>query len=834
MRITCAPSPLLAVHNNEIMSTNPELELAHRYISQTDRHIFLTGKAGTGKTTFLHKIRDAVLKRKVVVAPTGVAAINAKGVTIHSQFQLPFGVLTPDRLQAELRKHRLGREKADVLRGLDLLVIDEISMVRADVLDALSAVLSKYRADKRPFGGVQLLMIGDLHQLPPVVRDNEWTEMRHHYETPYFFGSRELGRAGVITIQLKHIYRQSDGDFIDLLNRVRHDRMDEATLSLLNTRYRGPEFEPGPEEEYITLTSHNRTANTINDRQLGTLSTPVHQFEAEIEGQFPASMYPNDPKQLFRVGAQVMFNKNDSVGRTYYNGKIGRITAIEGDRITVASPGEDSISVTPVVWENRKYELNAKSKEVTDSVIGTYTQHPLRLAWAITIHKSQGLTFERVIIDAAAAFAHGQVYVALSRCKTFEGIVLRSRIGGGSVKTDRVVSNYSSQAEQQAPTAEDLMADRRRYQYNCLRELFEFSGTDRKLAQLERSLFEHEKAIQGEALGEVRDIRKRLEEKIGQIGRSFQLQLKTYEQAAHLPSESDELGDRLKKAGDYMVPAIKELYANLGQSSFMSDNRKVYDAVTERMKECGLDMAVKLRCFESLAEGFTPDQYLRARTDAILDFKKEPKRSSRQASPPAGHVEHPQLYLQLAKWRNDLAETEGIPAYRILHNKVLLAITEILPSDRRGLLAVPGFGPRSFDQYGEEILAIVDAFVSEHTEELIRNSYAQQPARPPKADTYALTLEAHRQGKSAREIAEARGLAVGTIHGHLARFVAEGKVLADQLLTPERLDPLVALLTTDEERSKKEVYDHFNGSYDYGEIAIAQAKVNLDSADTAA
>ncbi|MGB3802245.1 MAG: AAA family ATPase, partial [Lewinella sp.] len=260
------------------MSKNPELELAHRYVSQTDRHIFLTGKAGTGKTTFLHSIRDAVPKRTVVVAPTGVAAINAKGVTIHSQFQLPFGVLHPDRLQAELRKHRLGREKVDVLRGLDLLVIDEISMVRADVLDALSAVLSKYRADKRPFGGVQLLMIGDLHQLPPVVRDNEWREMSSHYDTPYFFGSRELARAGVITIQLKHIYRQSDGDFIDLLNRVRHDRMDEETLALLNTRYHGPEFEPREEDEYITLTSHNRTANAINERQIGTLSTPLHHF----------------------------------------------------------------------------------------------------------------------------------------------------------------------------------------------------------------------------------------------------------------------------------------------------------------------------------------------------------------------------------------------------------------------------------------------------------------------------------------------------------------------------------------------------------------------------
>ncbi|PPK85661.1 UvrD-like helicase family protein [Neolewinella xylanilytica] len=809
------------------MSTNPELELAHRYVSQTDRHIFLTGKAGTGKTTFLHKIRDMVPKRKVVVAPTGVAAINAKGVTIHSQFQLPFGVLSPDRLQAELRTHRLGREKAEVLRGLDLLVIDEISMVRADVLDALSAVLSKYRADKRPFGGVQLLMIGDLHQLPPVVRDNEWVEMSRHYETPYFFGSRELARSGVITIQLKHIYRQSDGDFIDLLNRVRHDRMDEATLSLLNSRYRGAEFEPRKEDEYITLTSHNRTANAINERQLGTLSTPLHHFEAEIEGQFPASMYPNDPKQAFRVGAQVMFNKNDTAGHAYYNGKIGRITAIEGERITVVSPSEESIAVLPVVWENRKYELNKQSKEVTDEVIGTFTQHPLRLAWAITIHKSQGLTFERVIIDAAAAFAHGQVYVALSRCKTFEGIVLRSRIGSNSVKTDRVVSDYSTRAEEQAPTAEDLAADRRLYQYNCLRELFDFSGTDRHLAQLERTLFEHEQAVQGKALEEARQIREALEAKIGQVSRSFQLQLKTYQQATHLPSESEELGTRLKKAGAYMVPAIKELYANLGQLSFMSDNRKVYDAVTERMKACGLDFAIKLRCFQSLDEGFTPDRYLRARTDAILDFQQERKKSPSKPTVTLDTVSHPELYAQLVEWRTHTASELGVPAYRILHNAVLLTIAGILPGDADALQAIPGIGKRKFEMYGDEILALVSDYAEEQDVSVHSGSFEltekADAISTPGLSSREITLAAFRAGTSVDQIASDRDLTVGTIHSHLLHWVKKGELAAEEVVPAERLAPLTAFLADYSGEGLRPVFEHFGEQYSYEEIRIAAA-----------
>ncbi len=812
------------------MSTNPELELAHRYVRETDRHIFLTGKAGTGKTTFLHSIRKTVPKRMVVVAPTGVAAINAKGVTIHSQFQLPFGVLLPDRLQSELRKHRLSGKKVEVLRSLDLLVIDEISMVRADVLDALSAVLSKYRSDQRPFGGVQLLMIGDLHQLPPVVRDQEWTELRKHYETPYFFGSNELARAGVITIQLKHIYRQSDAEFIGLLNRVRHDRMDETTLAQLNTRYRGPEFEPSAGEEYITLTSHNRTANAINDRQLNTLTTPLHRFQATVEGQFPASMYPNDPEQKFRVGAQVMYNKNETTERTYYNGKIGRITAIENDCITVVSPGEEPINVFPVSWENRKYELDKKSKEVSDEVIGTFTQHPLRLAWAITIHKSQGLTFDRVIIDAADAFAHGQVYVALSRCKTFEGIVLRSRIGGGSVRTDRVVSNYSAQAEKQAPTEENLSADRHRYQHNCLQQLFDFIPADKGLAHLERALFEHETAVQGNALEEVRSLRTQLEEEIGQVSRSFLAQLRSYHRSSILPSEHEELSQRLEKAGAYMVPRIKKLYAALGELSFMSDNRKVYDTVTERMKTSGLAFAIKLRCFESLRGGFSPEGYVRARTDASLDFQGEKERPARPVSRPVGQVSHPELYVRLAKWRNGMAEAEGIPAYRILHNRVLLGIAEVLPTDRQGLLAVSGFGPKSYTNYGLPILEIVDAYVEETIEPVLRDQYAAAPTGPPKENTYTITLNAHKDGKSPEEIAEARELTVGTIFSHLTRLVKEGKIRGESVMAEERLDPLLTYISqAPEDQTIKDTYEHYKGAYRYGEIRIAQAVLKLRS-----
>jgi hypothetical protein len=473
------------------MSTNPQLELAYQYVSQTKRHIYLTGKAGTGKTTFLHRVKAEVTKHMAVVAPTGVAAINAKGQTIHSLFQLPFGLLRPGDTRSKGRK--FSKKKVRLLNSLDLLVIDEVSMVRADVLDGIDEVLRHIRRTDEPFGGIQLLMIGDLHQLPPVVRDDERRDLLRMYDTSYFFGSRALKEVNLATIELTHIYRQSDEQFINLLNRVRNDNMDDEVFATLNERYR-PDTDSA--SGAITLTSHNNAANQINTSKLRQLDGIQSDFRAKVIGKFPESMYPNSINLSFKVGAQVMFNRNDS-DKAYYNGKIGAITAIKDQLITVRCSGDDGvICVNPITWENISYEMNTLTKKVSDNVIGKYTQHPLRLAWAITIHKSQGLTFEKVIIDAADAFAHGQVYVALSRCKTLEGIILRSRIGEQSVKTDRVISNYSEDNANNQPTKADLAADKRAFQRDCLRELFGCRELHDASAALRRALFEHENGLQ--------------------------------------------------------------------------------------------------------------------------------------------------------------------------------------------------------------------------------------------------------------------------------------------------------------------------------------------------
>ena len=604
------------------MVTNPELELAYEYISQTGRNVFLTGKAGTGKTTFLHRIREEVSKRMAVVAPTGVAAINAKGVTIHSLFQLPFGVILPDQ-ESTTRQRAFSGKKIDLIKSLDLIVIDEISMVRADVLDAIDVVLRRYRNPNLPFGGLQLLMIGDLHQLPPVVRPEDWNQLRDHYDTPYFFGSLALKKAVPTVIQLKHIYRQSDDVFINLLNKVRNNQLNAEVLGQLNERY-DPEFTD--EEGYITLTSHNKSADRINEEKLAAIKTQEYNFAAKIENNFPASMYPNHAIITFKVGAQVMFNKNDSYpDRLFYNGKIGTITDINvaSECIKVECPNEPPIDVFPATWENRVFELNEKTKEVEEKIIGTYEQHPLKLAWAITIHKSQGLTFENVIIDAQAAFAHGQVYVALSRCKSFEGIVLRTPIDLTSVRTDTVVKNYSSVAEQNQPTLTDLHRDKHAYQADCLRELFNFNYVERAARWLHRGLLENEKSIQGDAFENYNSLLKLMDEELVLIGNKFLPHLELYFRNPTLPSENPELTARLEGAAPYFINLLsKKLLPEIKEFSVITDNKGVDEVIKKRVKSLHHLLYVKQRVFTAVDAGFDTGSYVKARADADIDFQK--------------------------------------------------------------------------------------------------------------------------------------------------------------------------------------------------------------------
>lgn len=426
--------------------------LAERYVEETGVSVFLTGKAGTGKTTFLKEIVRQTSKRFAVVAPTGVAAINAGGVTIHSFFQLPLCPYLPDvkelvtEYQMPERMRSLRKERVRILRTLDLLIIDEISMVRADILDAIDDTLKRYRRNDRPFGGVQLLMIGDIQQLPPVVKESERPYMEQVYSSPFFFNSKVLQRLPFVTVELEKVHRQSDRLFLDILNEVRSGMPGDAALNELNKRL-FPGFVPPEDERWIRLTTHNAQADSVNEAKMNALETEEATFEAQIEGIFPENAYPAETQLRLRVGAQVMFVRNDTSGEgRYYNGKIATVKKVKPALIVEDESGE-SIEVNTERWENIRYGLNEESGEIEGIVEGTFEQVPLRPAWAVTIHKSQGLTFDQVIIDAGAAFSFGQVYVALSRCRTLEGIILTTPITRRCTFTSDEVSTFESSRE---------------------------------------------------------------------------------------------------------------------------------------------------------------------------------------------------------------------------------------------------------------------------------------------------------------------------------------------------------------------------------------------------
>lgn len=596
------------------MHSNPQLELARQFVERTSTSIFLTGKAGTGKTTFLHQLRDRSPKSMIVVAPTGVAAINAGGVTIHSFFQLSFAPYTPFSFDdPERKKFRFSSDKIKIIKNLELLVIDEVSMVRADVLDAMSDVLKRYRSSKKPFGGVQLLMIGDLQQLSPVVDNNEWQILQKFYNSPYFFASRALGELPYQSIELNHIFRQSDPTFIDLLNRVRDNNVDNQTLTILNSRYI-PDFNPDQSENYIRLTSHNHVARAINERKMDELPALEHSFEAVIQGKFPEMVYPTDLTLKLKVGAQVMFVKNDPTAeKLFYNGMLGVITAIEDDIIEVTpSSSSDPIAITPLSWENKRYTLDQETNYIVEELEGTFTQYPLKTAWAITIHKSQGLTFERAIIDAADSFSHGQVYVALSRCKSFEGMVLSSPIRAQSIFCDTIVRDFNDTITDNQPSEQLLVDHCRRSEHEKLIKAFDFADTATQLRDLQHILVDKFETTYPELI-------KAWHEMTPRFGSEIQIPSRKF---IDLCQTSDVPEQRIRSGAHYFQQQIEQLLIPLITRSNLEINskavKKVYSRIYDRISD---NLILKLSVFKKI-QGI-PEPTV-AKTDS-LKVEKPPK-----------------------------------------------------------------------------------------------------------------------------------------------------------------------------------------------------------------
>ncbi len=711
-------------------ATNNELQLAFDFVQYTNRNIFLTGKAGTGKTTFLHNLKKISPKRMIVIAPTGVAAINAGGVTIHSFFQLPFRPFVPavyltgnahDDPDAEkvMPGYKMSREKINIIRSLDLVVIDEISMVRSDTLDAVDAALRRYRNRHQPFGGVQLLMIGDLQQLAPVVKDNDRDILEKYYDTPFFFGSRALLSTDYVTIELNHIYRQSDRLFIDLLNKVRDYHVDNEVLNELNKRYI-PDFDPETDGGYITLTTHNHQAQAINDSKLEKLSGRTHTFKATIKDDFPELSYPAADELVLKTGAQVMFVKNDfSRDKLFYNGKIGRVTAFADDVIMVMCQGDETpIRVERAEWQNMKFTLDEETKEILETPIGTFTQYPLRLAWAITIHKSQGLTFERAIIDARSAFAHGQVYVALSRCRTLGGLVLSSRIEQRSIIDDPVITGFVTVTSQNQPDRQQLAESKRAYQATLLKELISFSTLERNIAYCLKLLWEHHDSILGSPEKLFEDASARVKENLSDVAARFSNQLKSLLREDADAETNHLLQERVMKACDYFSRKLGEAMKEIIDGySVETDNRKVRKSVSEALGRLRKEVTIKAACFDAVKTGFTVSKYLEAKAKASIDIPTVKPHAGKVAVDASGTVKHPALFNRLKEWRNGKAKELGLPHYMILPQKTMGNLAALLPQTIPALGQVKGMGKKKTESYGKELLEIITDYCNEEHHE---------------------------------------------------------------------------------------------------------------------
>lgn len=793
----------------------------------------------------------------VVTAPTGVAAINAGGVTLHSFFQLPFGPFIPGSenvQQNRQRMFRFSKEKRNIIRSLDLLVIDEISMVRADMLDSVDAVLRQHRRSERPFGGVQLLLIGDLHQLSPVAKQSDWQLLQEHYESVYFFSSHALARTELLTVELNHIYRQTDDRFIRLLNRVRSNRLDATALDELNQRY-VENFVPREDQGYITLTTHNNSADATNRSRLHDLPGNEYSFKAAITGEFPDHTHPTPENLVFKIGAQVMFLRNDtSPERRFYNGKIGKVLAISNERISILCPDEtEVIVVEPVEWENIKYTANAETKEIQEEVIGKFKQFPLKLAWAITIHKSQGLTFERAVIDAQSAFTHGQIYVALSRCKSFEGMVLSSPLPSHGIEPDDAVLGYLETARQNPPSETGLTAAKITFQQRLLLECFDFRSLYNRLNYLARMLIGNSNLVQISGGVDFQDLQQQAGVNVFSVGEKFSQQLRSIFREDIIPELDDHTNERTAKASGWFQEKFAQVFNDFVERfQVETDNKELARRIDNALTNLKQDIAVKLAGVKACERGFNPTGYLGAVAEAEMDFIPAKKKKTSGSDYGESDIEHPELFKALKEWRTERAKEDGVPAFVVLHQRVLIQIVVNLPDKQSDLKKIKGVGDKTLEKYGQDILQRVVDYRKQHgiTEVVLPKPKPKRSLKtlsPPEqdqrydsdkkktsgkksrtgdgspSDTVKASFDLFKKGLTIAGIAKERGLVENTIQGHLSVYVENGTIDIDKLLSQEKQKAIKTAMDKLGKESMLTIKTELGNDYSYGEIKLMTA-----------
>lgn len=756
-------------------TSNPA-ELAARFVNYTSKHIFLTGKAGTGKTTFLRNLIDLTHKKAVIAAPTGIAAINAAGVTIHSLFQLPFGTYLPKQPAADgshydqqyntpksiVRHLNMNAAKRKVLLDMELLIIDEVSMLRADLLDAIDMVLRYIRRNNTAsFGGVQVLFIGDMHQLPPVVKGKEWNLLAEFYKSVYFFDALALQQDPPVYIELEKIYRQADQVFIDLLNNLRNNEVTAGDVALLETYYRA-DFKPSLEDKYITLTTHNNKADALNKQSLDELSGASYLYKARIEDDFSEFSYPAEQVLELKVGAQVMFIKNDPTGeQRFFNGKIATVVSLKPDLIEVQADGsKEKVVLEKYTWKNIKYTTDKVTGEIEEDLAGTFTQYPLKLAWAITVHKSQGLTFDKAIIDIGNAFAPGQIYVALSRLRSLDGLILTSQIGGTGIRQDQNVTSFAKNKPEIASLQQWVEQESEVFLRTYLQRCFDLSALDNYVydhvhsytKDIHRSAKQKHHKWAEKLLKDLITVRANADKFMVQIGR--------------LSADRTEAGrrgllERVIAAEKYFIPLITGFSEN----------------IFERMELVKQDKQV-------------------------LEFLNE-------------LLEMESLFFE------QLKKMKKAPA-------LLVAVMENREFKREDVERLINAGAR-----GNRMLSV---FAMEDTSDFTvkkagkagktggkPKKSAKAIDKEPKADTKALSLELHKAGKTLTEIARERKMVIGTIEGHLAHYVAKQEISAKDVIGARKLDKILAAIKELKTLQMNPIRAHLGREYSFGEIKIGLA-----------
>jgi hypothetical protein len=808
-----------------MQSPSPYYQLAQDFALFTNRSIFLTGKAGTGKTTFLHKLKKETKKQMAVVAPTGVAAINAGGTTMHSFFQLPF---TPYLPTAEGRKNLIEKMKMQgsrrkVLQELELLVIDEISMVRADVLDSVDTILRHVRyRNNEPFGGVQVIFIGDMFQLSPVASDDEWRMLSQYYSSPYFFHSHVIQQQQPVYIELDKIFRQTNGDFIRVLNEVRNNCLSESGLKLLQSRY-NPSFVPPSDDTYITLTTHNYKADQINAEEIAKIKGKIYTFDAEIKGEYPEKSYPTEKTLELKIGAKVMFLKNDTeTPRRFFNGKIGVVDSIDEDVITIKCPGDfEAIELTKAVWENIRYSTNPTTKQIEEDELGKFIQYPLRLAWAITIHKSQGLTFDKAVIDAGAAFAPGQVYVALSRCRSLEGMVLLSKINPATIQNDRQIVEHE---QNKLPVEEleiQLDESRNLYRNFILFQLYDFKNLVGQSTRLLKEVTEVQSSFNEETVPFLNNIVQQ-SQNLQEVAEKFQGQLLRILQER--PVVEEYLQERLDAAGAFFNEKALLLIETLRQSPATSDSRANATEYNDALKMIFSNITQKNFLMKGLKHHFSVEDYFALKNSfTVPEFTVNAyaKTNSKQQLT----TRQPELYRRLLHLRNQICEPRDLPIYLVAGSATLNEMSDFLPQNDRDLLQISGFGPAKVEKYGKLFLDIILDYCKEH--ELQSMMHEKQSAKKekkekkPVGETFRISLAMYKEGRSLEEIAMTRNLNHSTIVSHLERYIMSGELDINDFITPEKRETATEMVRKGTETGS--IYEMLSTFLNYVEVKMFMA-----------